>query len=160
MFYQSKSYFITFLTALCFLISSLAWANSSDNMVDEFSAKLATHTGKVVYVDFWASWCGPCRKSFPWMNKMQKAHKDLKVISINLDEDKELAEEFLVNYPAQFEVVFDQKGKLASEFKIKGMPSSFIINKQGRIVSAHVGFTLDKQKEYEQEIVTLLKSSK
>lgn len=112
------------------------------------------NVGNVIYLDFWASWCTPCRRSFPWMNDMQKKYgnKNFKVISINVDSERELAEEFLAITPAKFSVLYDPDGALASEMKLKGMPSSFIINSDGVVVSAHVGFTDKKKSLYEQEI--------
>lgn len=114
--------------------------------------------GNVVYLDFWASWCTPCRRSFPWMNEMQEKYKtqNFKVVSINLDSEHELAQQFLVSNPANFSVLYDPNGALASEMKLKGMPSSFIINKKGEVVSAHVGFTDKKKSHYEQVINQLI----
>lgn len=119
------------------------------------------NVGNVIYLDFWASWCTPCRRSFPWMNDMQKKYgnKNFKVISINVDSERELAEEFLANTPAKFSVLYDPDGALASEMKLKGMPSSFIINADGVVVSAHVGFTDKKKSLYEQEIKQLIQGN-
>jgi thiol-disulfide isomerase/thioredoxin len=115
--------------------------------------------GKVVYVDFWASWCGPCRKSFPWMNEMQQKYRDqgLAVVAINLDTDRELAQAFLSEVPADFSVRFNPEGDVARSFDLLGMPSSFIFNRQGQLVQSHVGFYTDKTPDYEQELVSLLK---
>ena len=116
--------------------------------------QLSSFRGKVVYVDFWASWCVPCRKSFPWMNAMQAKHQQdgLVVLSINLDAQAELAEKFLQQTPANFAIIYDAKGKLAKKFKLKGMPSSYLFNRQGKLISAHSGFNGKKQQIYQQEI--------
>jgi len=134
--------------------STLASANSTD----ELEKTLNEARGQVVYLDFWASWCGPCRKSFPWLNAMQAKYKDqpFKVVSVNVDAEQALAEDFLKALPAHFPVIYDPKGKVAREFKLKGMPSSYLINKAGKIVSAHVGFIDNKKSTYEQEIVQLI----
>lgn len=134
-------------------MASLAQANSTtelDNMLKE--AK-----GQVVYLDFWASWCGPCRKSFPWLNAMQAKYQaqGFKVISVNVDTERAAAEKFLQTLPAHFAVIYDPNGKVARQFKLKGMPSSYLFNKQGKIVSAHVGFIDNKKSQYENEIIKL-----
>lgn len=120
--------------------------------------KLQENIGKVVYVDFWASWCGPCRKSFPWMNEIQEKykHQGFNVVSINLDSNKALADKFLVETPANFSVIYDPKGAIAKHFKIQGMPSSMIIGRDGKIKSRHTGFFPNKKTTYQQEIERLL----
>lgn len=146
------------LTALLVMIASINLANASEKKPLQYKDIAANNVGNVVYLDFWASWCVPCRRSFPWMNEMQKKYgnKNFKVISINVDTEKNLAEEFLVKNPANFSILYDPDGMLASEMKLKGMPSSFIINADGEVVSAHVGFTDKKKAFYEQEIQQLI----
>jgi thiol-disulfide isomerase/thioredoxin len=119
---------------------------------------LAEHRGQVVYLDFWASWCGPCRKSFPWMNEMQQKYRvqGLVIISVNLDADRTLAKEFLLENPANFLVIYDPQGDIAQQFNIQGMPSSLLIDKQGNVQQAHTGFFTHKVKLYETQIMALL----
>ena len=115
--------------------------------------------GKVVLVDFWASWCGPCLQSFPWMNGLQAKHGSdgLVIVAVNLDQDRALADAFLKKVPAQFRVEYDQAGKLAKSFGVEAMPTSFLIGRDGQVHARHAGFR-DKQREgREQEIVKLLK---
>ena len=119
---------------------------------------LDEHRGEVIYLDFWASWCGPCRKSFPWMNKIEAEYKQqgFSVISVNLDANKALATKFLNEMPASFTVIYDPKGKIAKHFKIQGMPSSMLIGRDGKIKSRHTGFFTNKISLYQQEIEQLL----
>lgn len=119
---------------------------------------LDAYKGKVVYVDFWASWCGPCRESFPWMKKMQAQHgKDgLVIIAINVDQDKKLADAFLSEFKPDFNVLFDKDGKLAEDFKVSSMPSSFVLDRDGKPRFKHKGFHGDKQAQYESELSGLL----
>ncbi len=133
-------------------------ASAATNTIELLDQHLKNELGNVVYVDFWASWCIPCRKSFPWMNsiKAQYQAQGLTIISINLDHSRALADEFLKESPANFPVIYDPKGLIARKYQLKGMPSSFIVNRQGQIVSAHVGFNQIKQEAYESEIKTLL----
>ena len=146
---------VIFALGLLFISPFNCQANDE---LKQFEQLVASHQGKVVYVDFWASWCVPCRKSFPWMNEMQAKYADnnFTVLSVNLDAEKKFATEFLEQTPAQFAIFYDPKGQVAKAFKLKGMPSSFIINRQGKIISRHVGFTKQKQQQYEQEILSLL----
>lgn len=104
--------------------------------------QLSDFKGQVVYVDFWASWCKPCRKSFPWMNNLHKrfGKKKFKIIAVNVDKDKALVEQFLKAYPANFMVAYDPEGELAGKFKLKGMPSSFIFDRNGSLKTSHMGF--------------------
>ena len=122
------------------------------------TVSLQEFSGKVVYVDFWASWCGPCRKSFPWMNDMQAKYQQqgLEVVAINLDVDSELAHTFLSKLPAKFNIRFNPDGDVAREFDLQGMPSSFLFNRKGELVQTHKGFFQDKTSAYEQEIQMLL----
>lgn len=115
---------------------------------------LSDFKGQVVYVDFWASWCKPCRKSFPWMNNMQKrfASKGLKIIAVNVDKDKSLVEQFLKSYPADFTVAYDPDGQLASKFKVKGMPSTYIFDRYGNLKTSHIGFR-NKDKSMLESII-------
>ena len=115
--------------------------------------------GQVVYVDFWASWCSPCRKSFPWMNNIANKYKDmgLTVIAINLDKERELAMEFLNDIPHGFTIAFDPEGEIASQYKVNAMPSSYLIDRNGHIQYTHFGFRDDKKSEIETNIKSLLK---
>jgi thiol-disulfide isomerase/thioredoxin len=120
--------------------------------------KLSELQGQVVYLDFWASWCKPCRKSFPWMNKMQQkyAPQGLQIIAVNLDSDLALAKVFLDKVPADIPILYDPKGKIASDYKLIGMPSSYLIDRKGQLRKSHKGFFTKKESLYEQEILLLL----
>lgn len=129
--------------------------------VDTAEGKLNTEAlrGEVVYIDFWASWCAPCRKSFPWMNAMHQkyADKGLRIIAINLDKDRALSDQFLGEVPAEFTIGFDPDATLAEQFGLVGMPSAFVLNRQGEIIDKHVGFRQGNIDEYEHSIIQALK---
>ena len=114
--------------------------------------------GNVVLVDFWASWCGPCRKSFPWLNLMQQQHAaaGLIILAVNEDQSRADAAAFLARYPAQFNVLYDQDGAVATRYKVNGMPSSYLIDKKGNIRFAHRGFKQADIDTFEQQIRQLL----
>ena len=141
-------YLLVASVALCQPIAS-----ASDDILN-----LDTHKGKVIYLDFWASWCVPCRKSFPWMDDVHRANKSkgLLVIAVNLDQERRLADQFIQEFKPDFSIVFDPHGTLANHYNIKGMPSAVIIARDGKIRYQHAGFYIDKIAQYEQELQQLL----
>jgi thiol-disulfide isomerase/thioredoxin len=118
------------------------------------AVQLAKYQGKLVYVDFWASWCGPCRQSFPWMNEMQAKYgaKGLQVVGVNLDAKTDDARRFLAETPARFTVAFDPAGATPRAYGIKGMPSSVLIGPDGKVLYEHAGFKEADRAELEQVI--------
>ncbi len=121
--------------------------------------KLSDYQGQVVYLDFWASWCIPCRKSFPWMQKIQQKYRDLglKVIAVNLDKQRKLADVFLKNFNVDFTIGFDPVGDSARAYQLKGMPSSYLIGRDGKLYASHIGFRAKETAKLEQAIKALLK---
>ena len=119
---------------------------------------LESHRGKVVYLDFWASWCKPCRESFPWMNDLLAKYPSdrFTVITINLDAEPREMQRFLEKVPARFDVYHDASGAIAEKFQLEGMPTSYLIDSNGEIVSKHIGFYSSKKQDYEREIEELL----
>lgn len=114
--------------------------------------------GHVVYVDFWASWCTPCRQSFPWMKALESTYgrQGLSVIAIDLDHDRQDAQRFLRVFKPNFPVIFDPAGTLAQRFNVIGMPTSVLIDREGKIRYQHVGFLLKQRAEYERQVRGLL----
>ena len=119
---------------------------------------LAAYAGTVVYVDFWASWCAPCRRSFPWMQSTQQAlaNRGLVVLTVNVDEDPRQAERFLQEVGGGLPVVFDSRGKLAELYQLQGMPSSFVVDRHGVIRFKHRGFRTSDPANYTAELRQLL----
>ena len=130
-------------------------AVSAENSLD-----LDQYHGKVVLLDFWASWCVPCRRSFPWMNEMQQKYGDsgLVIIGVNMDAEPEAAQGFLDDYPANFKIISAPDGALAKEYGVIAMPSSFVIGRDGEVVTKHLGFKVKKQDEYEADLVNVLRT--
>jgi len=114
--------------------------------------------GKVVYVDFWASWCGPCAKSFPFMNTLHKdlESKGLQVLAINLDENTEDAQNFLTKLSPNFPIVLDAAQQCAQDFEVKAMPTSFLIDRNGVIRETHLGFRPGEAEEFRVSVERLL----
>ena len=114
---------------------------------------------KIVIVDFWASWCGPCKKSFPVLEDLQNRFgtKGLVVLAVNVDDDAQAMNAFLKKHPVTFPVVRDAKKKLVSTVKIESMPSSFVITPQGKVASVHKGFHGEQTRaQYTKEIEELI----
>lgn len=134
----------------------LAWSITA--LPAEPGLELGQYAGKVVYLDFWASWCSPCRQSFPWMNAMQQKYgpQGLVIVAVNVDEQHADAVKFLGEVPASFKVVFDPEGHFAEEYHLAGMPSSFLIDRSGTLARSHYGFHSDDEIEFESEIRSLL----
>ncbi len=119
---------------------------------------LASLRGRVVYLDFWASWCGPCRLSFPWMETMKSAYEGqgLEIVAVNLDGDRADADKFLKRFHPTFDVRFDPKGEIAELYKVQGMPSSVLIDRHGVTRFTHVGFRPVDGPIYEAQLRELL----
>jgi len=117
--------------------------------------------GQVVWVDFWASWCVPCRRSFPWMNRMHAkyAAQGLQIIGVNVDKTRDVADEFLAETPADFALRFDPEGALAERFGVTAMPSSFLLDVDGNVIAEHYGFRMETADEYEAAIIAALDSA-
>ena len=125
---------------------------------DTDTLDLGRWRGKVVLLDFWASWCVPCRASFPWMNKMvdEFGGDGLVVVAVNVDDKREAAESFLADEPHRFEIVFDPAGCLPGRFGVAAMPTSFVFDRKGRVAFRHTGFLAEERGQYETHIKSVL----
>jgi cytochrome c biogenesis protein CcmG/thiol:disulfide interchange protein DsbE len=114
--------------------------------------------GRVVYLDFWASWCAPCRQSFPWMQAMEKAYQSrgLTVLAVNLDRDRADAERFLAQFHPSFDVRFDPQGTVAEHFKVQGMPTGLVVDRHGVVRFTHIGFRPVDESVYEDQLREVL----
>lgn len=119
---------------------------------------LADLKGRVVYLDFWASWCGPCKQSFPWMQSVANAYRGqgLAIVAVNLDRDRADADKFLDQFKPTFDVRFDPLGESAELYKLKGMPVSLLIDRRGVTRFTHIGFTAADAAECEKQLRELL----
>jgi len=148
---------------LTFIINPSALAAASKAPVFELpgdteSISLEKYRNQVVYIDFWASWCSPCKYAFPWLNQMQERYGEdgFKVIGINVDKDKAMAAKFLELVPATFDIAYDPEGKVADLYSLKVMPSSYLIDRDGNLVHAHKGFKTSDGSRMEDMIRKLL----
>ncbi len=152
--------------SLC-LLSQATWAvKESDkapavvvpSLKDATTLDLSKLQGKVVLLDFWASWCGPCRKSLPLYNDLRKnfAGQPFEIVAVSVDANKDDAMGFLQKFPLDFLVGWDSSAKLAETYEVPGMPSSYIISPDGIVKHIHKGFHDDEIDKLKQEIQALL----
>ena len=120
--------------------------------------RLADFKGKVVYVDFWASWCGPCRISFPVLESLRTEFNEqgFEVVAINVDEFEEDALGFLEDLPVSYPVVADPEGNTPQLYGILGMPTGFLVDRDGVVRRVHQGFRKSDSKKIRAEILELL----
>lgn len=148
------------VTALLSAAVSAYGADVADVVVvtDHGPLRLGSLRGSVVYLDFWASWCGPCRQSFPYMNELQARYgaKGFTVIAVSLDKNREEAQRFLKQHPASFTIAYDTAGASAKRFGVEVMPTSYIIDPRSEVVFTHVGFREADKQKIERTIKSLL----
>ncbi len=120
---------------------------------------LADYAGKVVYIDFWASWCAPCLTSLPLYNDLYHHYRDqgLEVLGITVDNPIEDGLDFLADTPLDFPIPADPEGQVMDLYAVFGMPTSFLIGRDGNIKLVHAGFRDGDIEEIEQAIVEALK---
>ena len=121
----------------------------------------STYLGRVTYVDFWASWCGPCRLSLPALNRLSKEFDtaDFGVVAISVDYVDEDALDFLKRYPVDYPVAIDKTGNSGRDFAVAGMPSGYLIGRDGLIREVHVGFRKGDEAFLREQIQALISDS-
>jgi len=123
---------------------------------------LTDYRGKVVWLDFWASWCGPCLRSLPQLEQLSKTlpSKQFQIVAINLDQSSKKANKFLAKHPTSYPSGADPKGKVPESYGLETMPTSYLIDRQGVIRYVHEGFREGDIEDIRHEIVKLLKGGK
>lgn len=127
--------------------------------LDGKTLRLADLRGKVVYVDFWASWCGPCRESLPVLDRL---HRDLgsqgfRVLTVNVDTETKLAQRMAQQLKLDLPVALDPEGKWAEKYALPGMPTGYLVDRKGVVRSVHGGYKGKDLPELEQSIQKALK---
>lgn len=116
------------------------------------------YQGKVVLIDFWATWCPPCIKSMPFFNSLRKElqQNGFEILAVNVDEDSEAARDFLKTNPVDYPIAFDASGECPKIFELKAMPSSYLLDKSGQIRKIFLGYRDADQAAIRAEIQALL----
>ncbi len=148
------------------LLSSVVLAQPAPDFrfTDSVTGKtmmLSDLRGQVVYLDFWASWCAPCRQSFPFMNELHERYNDrgLRILAVNVDDDRSDAERFLESTPADFRIVYDNNAIIPPLYSVRAMPTAYYIDHKGQVVDTKMGFRLADRAATEQRLVDLLKAA-
>lgn len=125
---------------------------------DEKPLRLSDFKGKVVFLDFWASWCPPCLLSLPAYDKMRAeiSSIDFEIIAINVDEDPEDGIFFLEDHPVSYPVLKDPVGDIGKPYKVRSLPVSFLLDRDGNIVQSYRSFSLGDEEEIKAEIEALI----
>jgi peroxiredoxin len=119
---------------------------------------LTSLKGKVVLIDFWASWCAPCREELPVLEALYKKYRDrgFEVVAVNQDQSADNVRKFMTTTPLSFRVVHDRGGSVAGRYAPSKMPSSFIVDRKGIVRHVHAGFRSSERASLEKQIGALL----
>lgn len=158
-----KYWFIVLLSAV-FSLSANAGELSGPapaftlKTLDGKKVSLSDYKDQVVMINFWASWCAPCRREMPHLNDIYESYKKagFVLLGVNLDENVAEAQAFLKKTPVVFPVLSDSTGAVAEKYKNQGVPSSYFIDRKGNLAYLHQGYRPGEEAEYKKIIRKLL----
>jgi len=155
------------ILALCVSVFLLSGVHAAAEMAPNFTLKnrsgknikLSELRGQVVMINFWASWCGPCRQEMPILEKLYKKYKSLGfvILGVNVDEDRKQAESLLKQIPVSFPILFDTDNKISAKYNVTAMPSSYFVDRDGKLRSEHKGYLPEYEQLYKNEIKKLIR---
>ncbi|MCG7893283.1 MAG: TlpA family protein disulfide reductase [Candidatus Thiodiazotropha taylori] len=121
--------------------------------------KLSELRGNVVMVNFWASWCGPCRQEMPLLQQLYDRYQGMgfTLLGVNVDEQPAAAQKMLKEIPVDFPILYDSSNKVSKQYQVKAMPSTFMVDRDGNIRHLHQGYKPGYEDDYQQQIRALLK---
>lgn len=120
---------------------------------------LAQYRGQVVMINFWATWCGPCRKEMPVLEQMQRKYKPMgfTLLGVNVEPDSAGAVDWLKATPVTFPILFDTDSKVSKLYAVPGMPTTVIVDRKGNVRYQHHGYVPGDENEYLDQIRTLVR---
>ena len=121
--------------------------------------KLSEHRGDVVMINFWASWCGPCRQEMPALEQLYRRYKDLGfvILGVNIDEDSDKAISMLSKSPVSFPVLFDNNKKISDLYDVKAMPTTYLIDRNGNFRHLYKAYKPGYEVKYAKQIKALVR---
>ena len=123
------------------------------------SVSLAQYKGQVVMLNFWASWCGPCRQEMPLLESIYKKYNKLgfTMLGVNVEPDSQAANEWLKATPVSFPILYDTESKVSKLYDVAGMPTSVIIDRAGKVRLIHRSYRPGDENEYLDSIRSLIR---
>jgi peroxiredoxin len=123
------------------------------------NVSLSQYKGQVVMINFWASWCGPCREEMPLLESIYKKYNKLgfTMIGVNVEPDSKAADEWLKATPVSFPILYDTDSKVSKLYEVAGMPSTVIIDRNGNLRKLHRGYKPGDENEYLDSIRSLIR---
>lgn len=163
----STTYFLKrLLASLLFFQATLSTAETLNKPAPDFTLKsnngdnirLAEQRGDVVMLNFWASWCGPCRQEMPHLNKLSEEYAPMgfKLLGVNVDENAAEAKRAIKTLKVRFPVLFDSENDIAELFDVDAMPSTIIIDRDGNMRHLHRGYKSGYEKDYQRQVADLI----
>lgn len=153
--------------AMLLLFTSLAWADFTGRPAANFTLKSAAGTnvrlseyhGQVVLLNFWASWCGPCRQEFPHLDAIHQKYSDLgfTVFGVNVEQDRAMADKVLRDIPVTFPVLFDQESQVSKLYDVDAMPMTVLVDRNGDMRFMHKGYKPGFETAYEKQVRVLIR---
>ncbi len=152
--------FVIGLQATSGLADQLAPSFGGASLVDGRTINLSDFRGKLVYLDFWASWCPPCRECLPIYDELRRqvGSTNFEVIAVNIDDPSEDGRKFLREHPVSYPTIADPQGRIARQFNIKAMPTSFLIDHRGNIILTKSGFQPGDEAALKARVVDMLRA--
>ncbi len=160
-------YIGSLVIAACVAASAAYGAVKLDKKAPDFTLKskeggnfrLSEHRGEVLFINFWASWCGPCRQEMPILDELHQRYESagFKVIGITIDEDTSEADALLENIPVGFPVLYDSESKVSRLFDVDAMPTSVLVDRNGNMRFLHRGYKPGFEDDYRSQIRELIR---
>ena len=153
--------------AMTLMLVVSAMASATDGPAPDFSLpdksgtmlSLSAFSGQVVLLNFWASWCGPCREEMPLLDALQQRYESLgfTMLGINVEEDSSAADRFLQSTPVSFPILYDRENSVSKLYDVIAMPSTVLIGRDGRVRYVHHGYEPGYENDYQNQIRELVK---
>lgn len=163
-----RNWAVTVLTAACVSLTAAASAKDAGAPAKDFTLetnvgkniRLSELRGQVVMLNFWASWCGPCRQEMPLLDDLYKKYSPagFTLLGINVEADPKEADALLKDVPVSFPILYDKTSKVSEAYKVNAMPSSVLIDCDGNMSYLHKGYKPGDEKEYKKRVKDLLRA--